>query len=183
VSCNDINASAIYGSGDLTVGMSFTAYSATGDISCGAITSGDVSCGYINCVLSYYGGGSYVVYSGGNLYYGGMVSARRFKQNIRPLENVTEKVKQLEPKRFEMIRNPTKDQIGLIAEEVFEIFPEFIKYKDGEIHTVDYKLLSVVAIKEIKELYNRIETIESENSTLKNQMQDLISRIESLEQS
>ena len=47
----------------------------------------------------------------------------------------------------------TKTNIGLIADEVEKIYPEFVsKTEDGEIEGIEYSKLTTVLIQSIKEL-------------------------------
>jgi len=55
---------------------------------------------------------------------------------------------------------PGEKSFGLIAEEVYEILPELAVLDNGEPATVDYKMLSVLLLAELKELRTRIEVLE-----------------------
>ena len=63
-------------------------------------------------------------------------------------------------------------QYGLIAEEVDEIFPDIvIRNKDGEIDTIQYHILPVLLLNEMKKqqviiqnLTERIKALEGENN-------------------
>lgn len=58
-------------------------------------------------------------------------SSQRFKENIRSLEDVSEKFMKLEPVRYVGKGDPAQtEQIGLIAEQVAQIFPEFVVFSD-----------------------------------------------------
>jgi len=79
-------------------------------------------------------------------------SAERFKTNIQSLETQIDKIDSLNPVTFEWINNGNED-IGLIAEQVNEIYPEFIgKNPNGEIQGIKYSKLTAVLIKSIQEL-------------------------------
>jgi hypothetical protein len=81
-------------------------------------------------------------------------SALKYKTNIQPLEPQLSKVTQLEPVTFDWLDKPqTKTNIGLIADEVEKIYPEFVsKTEDGEIEGIEYSKLTTVLIQSIKEL-------------------------------
>jgi hypothetical protein len=81
-------------------------------------------------------------------------SAAKYKTNIQPLEPQLSKVTQLEPVTFDWLDKPqTKTNIGLIADEVEKIYPEFVsKTEDGEIEGIEYSKLTTVLIQSIKEL-------------------------------
>ncbi len=56
-----------------------------------------------------------------------------FKENVKDMTNeMSSKIHQLRPVTYDKISGK-KNQIGLIAEEVYELYPEFISYKREEI--------------------------------------------------
>lgn len=85
-------------------------------------------------------------------------SSIRYKKNIEDLEDRTEDVMSLRPVRYELKDNDKKD-IGLIAEEVAEIFPEVIGYKDGEVNSIDYSKLSVVLLQQVQKQQSMIDAL------------------------
>ena len=88
-------------------------------------------------------------------------SSLRYKENIINLESITEKVDRLRPVRYNKIGN-TNTEIGLIAEEVAEVFPEFVNYNaDGEAESLNYTRLSVVLLQTVKELSDKINKLET----------------------
>ncbi len=62
--------------------------------------------------------------SGGIAY--NTVSDRRLKQNIHDFENGLDLVKRITAKEYEMKINPAEKQIGFIAQELFEVFPQIV---------------------------------------------------------
>jgi hypothetical protein len=88
-------------------------------------------------------------------------SARRYKENIVDLEPVTDKVYALRPVRYNKIGTQTQE-IGLIAEEVAELFPEVVHYNDeGQPESLNYTRLSVLLLQTVKELSERIQKLEN----------------------
>ena len=88
-------------------------------------------------------------------------SARRYKENIVDLEPVTDKVYALRPVRYNKIGSETQE-IGLIAEEVAELFPEVVHYNDeGQPESLNYTRLSVLLLQTVKELSERIQKLEN----------------------
>jgi hypothetical protein len=84
-----------------------------------------------------------------------ITSSRRFKQNIRPLETVGDRVMKLNPVRYEAKPGHGDDRthIGLIAEEVEELFPEFVTYdQEGQVTGMMFDRLTAVLIKEMQEM-------------------------------
>ena len=118
-----------------------------------------------NSNLNLYGNNSYRGTFDGTTGAYTSVSDRTLKTNITSLSSVLGKVMKLEPSTYQFIdNNPTsKTSIGLIAQDVETLFPEFI-YKnadrDGkELRTMDYAGLSVVALKAIQEQQVIIEAL------------------------
>jgi hypothetical protein len=90
-------------------------------------------------------------------------STRELKDNIIPIEPDPAKMEQLSPVRFTW-KKSGKDDIGLIAEEVAEIYPEFVEYDQaGNPIGVHYSRLVTVLIKELQEhrkILNKLMTKE-----------------------
>jgi hypothetical protein len=88
-------------------------------------------------------------------------SAERFKTNIQTLDLQLDKVNLLNPVTFDWIDNGNED-IGLIAEQVNEVYPEFVsRNPDGEIQGIKYSKLTAVLIKSIQELKQEVETLKA----------------------
>jgi hypothetical protein len=78
-------------------------------------------------------------------------SSIRFKENIKPLEPALGKVEQLNPVTYNKI-GVAEEEIGLIAEEVAELFPEVATYnEEGLVSGVQYQRLSVILLKAMQE--------------------------------
>ena len=96
-------------------------------------------------------------------------SDERLKFNIRPLENQSDNVELLSPKRFNFIKNPDEEEIGLIAQDVQKIYPEFVNEING-VYSIEYWKLTVVLIQALKEM-------RGENAVLKNKLEDLENKV------
>jgi hypothetical protein len=89
-------------------------------------------------------------------------SAKRYKTNIESLEDQLNKVLNLNPVRYEWINNGSQD-IGLIAEEVYQIYPELVDIApDGQIKGIKYTKMVSVLIKSIQELKQEIEQVKAQ---------------------
>jgi hypothetical protein len=78
-------------------------------------------------------------------------SSIRFKENIKPLEPALGKVEQLNPVTYNKI-GVAEEEIGLIAEEVAELFPEVVTYnEEGQPQGIQYQRLSVILLKAVQE--------------------------------
>lgn len=98
-------------------------------------------------------------------------SSARFKEDIRDLEDVGEKLRELRPVSFrykeELVGgSPALLEYGLVAEEVAEVFPELVVLdEEGKPYTVRYRLLTPL-------LLNELQRQEEELGELREQMAD-----------
>jgi|GEM_PF-5610881 len=111
--------------------------------------------------------------SAGNITSSGNVTAYsdiKLKENIKPLKNSLELITKLDVVHYNWKENGKSD-IGVIAQEVEKVFPEFvIESQDdinGTVKTVDYSKLATVALQGIKELLNIIEDMKNDINKLK----------------
>ena len=127
----------------------------------------------------------YVYYNGGNLgnFYQGdgkyyYYSDRRVKQQIEPISTVLSGVMALRPSSYAIkYNNPGQQRsIGLIAQEVREVFPELTEQIVGDdlgyenitdIYTLNYDALGPIAIKAIQEQQEKIQKIQTQIATLR----------------
>ena len=92
----------------------------------------------------------------------------RLKENIEPLPNGLERLKQLNPVKFDWKTDGTSSE-GFIAHEVEEIFADCVAgEKDGEkMQGMDYGRITPLLVKAIQEQQTQIEALQSEIKTLK----------------
>lgn len=109
------------------------------------------------------------VFANGNTTVGGGLTAAsltessslRYKTNIEKLAYGISDIMKLKTVRYNRKDNETKE-IGLIAEEVFEILPEVVNLnKDGQPDSVSYGRITAVLIEAIKDLKKEIEELKS----------------------
>lgn len=87
-------------------------------------------------------------------------SDKRIKKNINTLEDALEKVLKLRGVTYQH-KTTNKDSIGVIAQELQEVFPELVKEaRDGTL-AVAYGNLVGVLIEAVKTLNEKIEVLES----------------------
>ena len=89
-------------------------------------------------------------------------SALRYKENVQNLEDVS-KVMQLRPVTFDW-KKDQKHDIGLIAEEVAELYPELVETSE-DTTGIKYSKLTALLIKTVQEQNARIEKLENQIST------------------
>jgi hypothetical protein len=89
-------------------------------------------------------------------------SDRRLKDNILPISNAIEKVKQISGVEFDWNENQTTHSghdIGVIAQEIEEVFPSLVRENDNGYKQVRYEKLISVLIEAIKELKVEIDQL------------------------
>ena len=96
---------------------------------------------------------------------GTVSSSRRYKENIRPIEN-SSKILELEPVSFNYKKHPGTTSRGLIAEDVAQIFPELVIFKDDEPETIKYHDVAILLLDQVKVLSRRIGELESKIANL-----------------
>ena len=77
-------------------------------------------------------------------------SSRRFKKEIKPMDQASEAILALKPVTFHYKSDANgKPQFGLIAEEVAEVNPDLVvRDENGEIYTVRYDAVNAMLLNE-----------------------------------
>lgn len=108
------------------------------------------------------------VYINANGRLGRLASSRRYKQEIRDVGKLSERLLELRPVTFryrpeseeEPQEEPGPIQFGLVAEEVAEVFPELASYDDEEKpSSVRYHLLSSLLLNEVQSQHRRLQML------------------------
>ena len=73
------------------------------------------------------------------------------KTNVKKLTSQTAKIAKLSPVSFNY-KNNNKRSLGLIAEEVAQVYPELVEYDNGQPLGVNYSKLTSVLISAVNEL-------------------------------
>ena len=101
----------------------------------------------------------------GNLTIGGFLtesSSIKLKENVETSEGNLEKVVNLRPVTYNKIGSQTKE-LGLIAEEVATVYPEFVQYDEsGEPVGVNYSRLTAALIGAVKELSSEVKELKKQ---------------------
>ncbi len=97
------------------------------------------------------------------------LSSIRYKTNVESLTPALDKVLQLRPVYYTKIGGTGSTEIGLIAEEVAEIYPELIKYDDaGQVDGINYTRIAPILIKTIQEQQELIKNLTKRIDDLEN---------------
>lgn len=85
----------------------------------------------------------------------------RYKDNIIELESVKDKLHFVPVHRYSMKDGSNDNAIGVIAQEVEEVFPELVTTKEDGYKSVNYRALSTVLWKIVQEQDKEIEDVKS----------------------
>lgn len=98
-------------------------------------------------------------------------SDKRYKDNIKPIENALDKVKAINGVTFNWNEKSHKEtgkkDVGVIAQEVEEVFPEIVETRTNGYKAVDYQKLTAVLIESVKELTAKVEALEAKQCNCK----------------
>jgi hypothetical protein len=105
-------------------------------------------------------------------------SARRFKKEIKSMEQTSEAILDLKPVTFHYKSDKTNTpQFGLIAEEVAAVDPDLVvRDKDGEIYTVRYDAVNAMLLSEFLKEHRTVQaltsTVAKQNAIIAKQQKD-----------
>jgi hypothetical protein len=86
-------------------------------------------------------------------------SSIAYKENIRSLDSTTEAILSMDPVIYDRKDGSQKNEVGLIAEEVYKIAPELVHLKDGNPEGIKYTKLAVYLLHAIKDLKKDLDMI------------------------
>jgi hypothetical protein len=133
---------------------------------------------------------TYALYVTGNAYATGNWSSSdlRFKKNINTIGNPLERMLKVRGASFEFRCDEFPDytfakgrQLGFIAQELEEVFPELVNTETDGFKSVNYNGMIPVLLEAIKEQQKLMDRIKAENDQLKMQNAQFNARLEQLE--
>jgi hypothetical protein len=103
---------------------------------------------------------------------GTMDSSRRFKKDIKPMDQVSEAILKLKPVTFHYkhrdLKNDLTPQFGLIAEDVEQVDRDLVVYeKDGKPWSVRYEEVNVMLLNEFLKEHKKVEEQQASIADLK----------------
>lgn len=94
---------------------------------------------------------------------GTLISSRKYKDNITPLNDFSSVILRLNPVKFTFKDKPQfGQQVGLIAEEVHEVMPFLVNYKNNEPDSVRYHDLPILLLNELKKLRAEVNDLKAQ---------------------
>jgi hypothetical protein len=114
--------------------------------------------------------------------FGTVSSSRRFKKEVKPMDQTSEAILSLKPVMFQYKADKTgTPQFGLIAEEVAEVNPNLVvRGKDGEIYTVRYEAVNAMLLNEFLKEHQRVQELEANNAQQQRNFAEQQKQIEAL---
>ena len=109
---------------------------------------------------------------------GTSVSSRRFKHDIKPMDKSSGALLFLKPVSFKYnhdVKGST--QYGLVAEEVAQVDPHLVVYRDGQPFTVKYDQVNVMLLNEFLKEHKKVEEQQASISQLKGEMQTMVAQL------
>jgi hypothetical protein len=91
-------------------------------------------------------------------------SSRRYKDNIQNLSFDKEKFLSLQTITFEYKKNLVNvdgEQVGFIAEDVLPIFPDLVRYKDGQIEGIKYEKIPIYLYQIVQDQQKDIDALKA----------------------
>jgi hypothetical protein len=118
-----------------------------------------------------------VIDSAGQL--GTISSSIRFKEDIHDMADWSHRLFDLRPVTFRYTQsyaNGSKPvQVGLVAEEVAEVFPELaVRDRHGNVETVHYETLNVLLLNELKKEHDEVQRQRERIEILEQRLDDLV---------
>ena len=101
-------------------------------------------------------------------------SDARLKSNIVSLGSTLPKLLQIDGKSYEM---KGKQKIGVLAQEIQEVFPELVSEDDNEMLAVNYQGLVPVLINALKEQQNEINRLKKQEKRI-DRLEKLVANID-----
>ena len=113
---------------------------------------------------------------------GVFLSARRYKENIQPMDDASAVLFSLKPVTFrykpEFDKSHTP-QFGLIAEEVAAVNPDLVvRNAKGELSTVRYEAVNAMLLNEFLKEHRKVEKLEATVADLAAQLHKVSTQIE-----
>jgi hypothetical protein len=140
----------------------------------------DNSC-YIGNIFGQTSASGAAVYVNSNHRLGTLTSSSRFKDDIKPMERLSEALFALKPVSFHYKKDidpAGMQQFGLVAEEVEKVNPDLVvRDKEGKAYTVRYDQVNAMLLNEFLKEHRRNEEQEVTIAQLKKEMETVVARL------
>src|SRR5438477_7167211 len=111
-------------------------------------------------------------------------SSKRFKDDIKPMDRASESILALQPVTFRYkkeIDAGSAPQFGLVAEEVAEVNPDLVIYRDGQPYTVRYDQVNAMLLNEFLKEHRKVEQLQLTLAQQQKEMRTVLARLKKQE--
>jgi methyl-accepting chemotaxis protein len=124
-------------------------------------------------------GSSVAVFIDSNNNLGTVVSSRRYKHDVKPMDKASEVILALKPVTFKYNSDVKGTPcFGLIAEDVAQVDRDLVvRDKNGELQTVRYEQINAMLLNEFLKEHNRVEEQQASIGQLKSEMQTMVAQL------
>jgi hypothetical protein len=120
---------------------------------------------YIGQIFGATSSGGIAVFVNSNGRLGTSTSSRRFKEEIKPMEQASEALLALKPVRFRYKKEIDPQgipQFGLVAEEVEKVSPDLVvRDKEGKPYSVRYEQINAMLLNEFLKEHRKVQKLEA----------------------
>ena len=114
----------------------------------------------------------------------GNVSSRRYKHDIKPMDNASEVLYALKPVSFRYHKEYDAAQtlaFGLIAEEVAQVYPDLVgRNPTGEPESVRYEQINAMLLNEFLKEHAKVQRLEATLETVNERLKEQEAKIENV---
>jgi hypothetical protein len=112
----------------------------------------------------------------------GNVSSRRYKHDIKPMDNASEAILALKPVTFRYNKEYDATQtlaFGLIAEDVAQVYPDLVgRNRDGQPESVRYEQINAMLLNEFLKEHRKMEDQQKQINALTVQLKEQAAQIQ-----
>jgi Chaperone of endosialidase len=120
---------------------------------------------YIGNIFGVTSAGAAAVYVNSLGKLGTVVSSRRFKERIKPMDKASEAILALKPVTFHYKKDidpQSVPQFGLVAEDVEKVNPDLVvRDGEGKVNTVRYEAVNAMLLNEFLKEHRKVEKLEA----------------------
>jgi hypothetical protein len=131
---------------------------------------------YIGNIFGVTSAGATAVYVNSLGKLGTVVSSRRFKEEIKPMDKTSEAILALKPVTFRYKHDidPTRSaQFGLVAEEVEKVNPDLVvRDGEGKVNTVRYEAVNAMLLNEFLKEHRTVQEQQKEIDALRAELKE-----------
>ena len=173
------------GAGNVALGAAagFNATTGTNNIYIGNEVegvAGESNACYIGSIFNQLASGGTQVFVNTNGKLGTTPSSRRFKDDIKPMNDASDAILGLQPVTFHYKQDPQAiPQFGLVAEDVEVINPDLvIRDKDGKANSVRYEAVNAMLLNEFLKEHKKVERLEATVAALAEKLEQVSAHLE-----